>query len=161
MSKNMKNLSLNQIKKQNTQKFKDKKRVQFDNAKLDIDLVFRPSKKNQLFTEFMEVVVEGLQNKKVFDTEVILALSVMLAIKHFTSIETNAEGYDGLLEMMSILDDGEYTKKILEEFNKTELENLLLELRQIVSKVAIEAKKLAEEENLDKLSINSETEVIH
>ncbi|NEW08221.1 hypothetical protein GK047_19660 [Paenibacillus sp. SYP-B3998] len=128
MSKNVKNLSVAVVKKQNAQMYKDKKTIHFENAKLLVDIVFRPSKKSLVIAEMLDVLKEAMLENQKIDSAKGIALSTMLIIKHFTSIETDAQGYNGLLDMLVQLNDGEYTPKIIESFEQIELEKMFSEL---------------------------------
>jgi hypothetical protein len=145
MSNNIKNLSMSLVKKQDAQKFKDKKRVNFDNAKVDVDVVFRPSKRGVVVAEMMEVIQQAFTEQKKIDAGIGIAISTMLIIKHFTSIETDASDYDGFLEMTKLLNDGDYTSKILESFEPSELEKMFEELNTTLNMVTNEIDKVLEE----------------
>ncbi|ALS22312.1 hypothetical protein [Paenibacillus naphthalenovorans] len=141
MSKTTKNLSMNLVKKQVNQKFKDKKKVIFDGVSVDIDVVFRPSRRNLLTAEFMDIVHTALIDNKKIDSGVVLALGTALIIKHFTSIETDAEGYDGIMEMLDYLKDGGYLEKIISSFEGKELETIFEEIEKTFKFVTQELKK--------------------
>lgn len=129
MSSSPKNLSMSVVKKQVAQKFKEKKRINLDkNTKIDVDVVFRPTKKNLVVSTMLDIVSKAYKDSKPFDAGIGIGISTMLIIKHFTSIETDAEDYDGLLEMLVMLKDGGYTDKILNAFDPTELSTMFDEL---------------------------------
>lgn len=132
MSKAVKNLSAQMVKRQNNQIYKHKKRIILGNYKLDIETVFRPSKIKVVIAEFMETLEQAVKDGKKIDVGIGLALSTVLVIKHFTSLVTDANGYDGLLELLTILHDGEYTDTILEAFEKEQLEKMFGELGKVL-----------------------------
>lgn len=141
MSKTVKNLSMSLVKKQDAAKYKDKKRVNFDDAKVDIDVIFRPSKRNLVVAEMLDVLHNALVEKRKMDGGIGLILSNALIIKHFTSIETDAEGYEGLINMLTLLKDGDYLEKIMNAFEQTQLETMYEELNKaiLMTKEIIEA----------------------
>jgi hypothetical protein len=74
--------------------------------------------------ELVEAMQEYEKSGNKVDMYVIGGLLSVLIIKHFTSIDTNAEGYKGLLEMLQLLNDGDYTGKILSSFDREELQSV-------------------------------------
>ncbi|WII36271.1 hypothetical protein [Paenibacillus thiaminolyticus] len=125
----MKNLSIKQVKKEMKDRFKEKKRVEFgENHKLDVDVRFRPSLKNEVKKELIRVLTEALEQNKPLDAGMLLGLQTMLAIKHFTSLVTDAATLDDYMEMLHVLHDGGYTEPILEAFDREELAALYGEL---------------------------------
>ncbi|CAH8716445.1 hypothetical protein M5W83_02195 [Paenibacillus thiaminolyticus] len=125
----MKNLAIKQVKKEMKDRFKEKKRVEFgDNRKLDVDVRFRPSLKNEMKKELIRVLTEALEHNKPLDAGMLLGLQTMLAIKHFTSLVTDAATLDDYMEMLHVLHDGGYTERILEAFDRNELAALYGEL---------------------------------
>ncbi|RJG21629.1 hypothetical protein [Paenibacillus thiaminolyticus] len=125
----MKNLSIKQVKKEMKDRFKEKKRVEFgENQKLDVDVRFRPSLKNEVKKELFRVLTEALEQNKPLDAGMLLGLQTMLAIKHFTSLVTDAATLDDYMEMLHVLHDGGYTECILEAFDREELAALYGEL---------------------------------
>ncbi|MBU7316147.1 hypothetical protein [Paenibacillus oleatilyticus] len=132
MSKTVKNLSMSLVKKQDAAKYKDKKRVNFDDVKVDVDVVFRPSKRNLVVAEMLDVLHNALVEKKKMDGGVGLIISNALIVKHFTSIETDAEDYEGLINMLTLLTDGEYLEKIMNAFEKEQLEIMYEELNKAI-----------------------------
>lgn len=125
----MKNLAIKQVKKEMKDRYKEKKRVEFgENRKLDIDVRFRPSVKNDVKKELIRVLTEALEQNKPLDAGMLLGLQTMLAIKHFTSIVTDAATLDDYMEMLHVLHDGGYTERILEAFDRDELAALYTEL---------------------------------
>ncbi|WP_019420060.1 hypothetical protein [Paenibacillus sp. OSY-SE] len=125
----LKNLTLTQVKKETNEKYKPKKQVVFDNnTKVDVETVFRPSRKNKLKAELLRILTEALTTKQPFDAGLILGLETMLAIKYFTSLKTDAETFEQYMEMLHLLNDGDYTEKILDAFEIDELHMLFEEL---------------------------------
>lgn len=125
----MKNLAVKQVKKEMKDRYKEKKRVEFgENRKLDIDVRFRPSVKNDVKKELIRVLTEALEQNKPLDAGMLLGLQTMLAIKHFTSLVTDAATLDDFMEMLHVLHDGGYTERILEAFDRDELAALYTEL---------------------------------
>ncbi|WP_010498385.1 hypothetical protein [Paenibacillus elgii] len=132
MSKTVKNLSMSLVKKQDAAKYKDKKRVNFDDVKVDVDVVFRPSKRNLVVAEMLDVLHNALVEKRKMDGGIGLIISNALIVKHFTSIETDAEDYEGLINMLTLLTDGEYLEKIMTAFEKEQLEIMYEELNKAI-----------------------------
>ena len=125
----MKNLSIKQVKKELKDRFKETKRVEFgENRKLEVDVRFRPSLKNEVKKELIRVLTEALEQNKPLDAGMLLGLQTMLAIKHFTSLVTDAATLDDYMEMLHVLHDGGYTERILEAFDRDELAALYGEL---------------------------------
>ncbi|WCF06973.1 hypothetical protein NDS46_21910 [Paenibacillus thiaminolyticus] len=125
----MKNLSIKQVKKEMKDRFKETKRVEFGgNQKLDVDVRFRPSLKNEVKKELIRVLTEALEQNKPLDAGMLLGLQTMLAIKHFTSLVTDAATLHDYMEMLHVLHDGGYTERILEAFDRDELAALYGEL---------------------------------
>ncbi|NGP57669.1 hypothetical protein FLT15_04480 [Paenibacillus thiaminolyticus] len=125
----MKNLSIKQVKKEMKDRFKETKRVEFGgNQKLDVDVRFRPSLKNEVKKELIRVLTGALEQNKPLDAGMLLGLQTMLAIKHFTSLVTDAATLDDYMEMLHVLHDGGYTERILEAFDREELAALYSEL---------------------------------
>ncbi|MDU5143615.1 MAG: hypothetical protein E6230_15665 [Paenibacillus dendritiformis] len=125
----MKNLAVKQVKKEMKDRYKEKKRVEFGgNRKLDVDARFRPSVKSDVKKELIRVLTEALEQNKPLDAGMLLGLQTMLAIKHFTSIVTDAATLDDYMEMLHALHDGGYTERILEAFDREELAALYGEL---------------------------------
>ncbi|MVP00804.1 hypothetical protein [Paenibacillus lutrae] len=150
MSKREKNLSLQQVKKQNNQKYKELKRITFEQSKIDLDVTFRPSKVNALTADFMGIMQEALTHSKLFDAGAALSVGTALIIKHFTSIETDADDYDGLLDMLRQLKDGNYLDPIMDSFQFEEVEKIFETLKNAVSLVTDEVKKVHLDETAEK-----------
>lgn len=148
MSKNIKNLSMSMIKKNHAQKYKKKKQVLFNNGtKVDIDVAFDPLKRVRLIEDFHKIIVDALKNEKNLDGETFTAFSTMLIIKHFTSIETDVDNYDGLIEMIILLGKDEYSdvvNKIMTSFDEEQLFIMFEELESFFLKVNEEILKITE-----------------
>ncbi|MCY9517224.1 hypothetical protein [Paenibacillus apiarius] len=125
----LKNLTLTQVKKETNEKYKPKKQVVFDNkTKVDVETVFRPSRKNKLKAELLQILTEALTANQPFDAGLILGIETMLAIKYFTSLKTDAATFGQYMEMLHLLNDGGYTEPILDAFDADELHKLFAEL---------------------------------
>lgn len=152
MSKKQKNLSLNLIKEQNTEKYKNKKRVHFDDGLyIDVDTVFQPVKIENVINEFGEILQEVGGAGKSIDIGASLVIIATLLIKHMTSLETEAADYNGILELAGELKNGEYFDKIIESFDEVEREKAF-------EKIASTLEKL--KENLEKLASDNAEEVV-
>jgi hypothetical protein len=146
MSKNPTNLNLSQVKKEVNSLYNDKKRVTFSNgSKIDVDVKFRPSTRSLVVAEIMDLLQKALEDKRDIGNGKFLAISTMLIIKHFTTIQTDAKTYDELLEMSVLLHDGGYTDKIIESLDKEELEEMYKQLNEAVSTLNQEIQKLVSE----------------
>ncbi|MCG7406386.1 hypothetical protein MH117_03080 [Paenibacillus sp. ACRRX] len=118
----IRNLSLAQVKKEAAEKYKNTTVLTFENGtKIDVDLVLRPSKITKLKTELIDVLSDAMEQKKKLDAPTLFAIQTMLVVKYFTSIKADVKGYDGLLDMLYTLNDGNYTNKILESFDPAQL----------------------------------------
>lgn len=150
MRKQPKNLSLTAVKRQNTAKFKALKKVHLTSGGyVDVDTVFRPSKITATAQELLAVFQEAFESKKRIDAAVGVLLSTALLIKNFTSLETDARGYDGLLALLGELQDGNYVEEILEGFEKSEIEKLFDMLKQSTDNLVLEIDKLVAENKTD------------
>lgn len=135
MSKQQKNLSLSGLKKQNAQTYKGKKRIQFDNgAKLDIDVVFQPTKIENVVKEVASVFDEVAKRKDGDQIDAGLWAVVMMAsiIKNFTTIETDAVGLGGLVELMQELKNANYYDKIVESFDESEINKTISQVNKFL-----------------------------
>ena len=146
MNKKLKNLSMSQVNQENAAKYKDLKRVSFDGAKIDIDVRFRPSKRTTAVSELLNVLQEAFKNNKKIDASIGVGISTSIIIKNFTSIETDAEGYDGLLALLAALKDASYLDKIVESFNEDELNTMLNEMNEAIQKVVAEFNNSVQED---------------
>jgi len=152
---NPKDLSLSLIKKEDANKYKEKKRIYFDNgSKIDIDVAFRPTKISMVSAEVLNIIQEALDNKKQLDAGVVLGITTMLIIKHFTTIKIDGNmDYDGYMEMLKLMNDNGYTNKILESFDKDELEKVYKEVNNALSILGSELNKLLVENGEDNASV--------
>jgi hypothetical protein len=135
MSKQPKNLSLSTLKKQNAKTYKDKKQIHFANGdKLDIDLVFQPTKVENVLQEMLQVVDEVSKRKNGEDIDISVWSIVMMSsiIKNFTSIETDALGLDGLVELRKQLKDAKYYDDIIGAFDEIELNNAVAKINEML-----------------------------
>ncbi|QJD84000.1 hypothetical protein [Cohnella herbarum] len=136
------NLSSLQMTKKVNDKYKRTKRVQFANGStLDIDLLFRPSKRDDLIADLLNLVKFAFENNKKFDASIGIALSTALIIKYFTSLETDAESYDDMLNLIVALKDGEYLQDIITSFVQDELEKIFGDLKRAINLVHEEVTK--------------------
>lgn len=143
MRKQTKNLSLTTVKKQNAAKFKALKKVHLTSGGyVDVDTVFRPSKITAAAEELLNIFKEAFESNKRIDAAVGVLLSTALLIKNFTSLETDAHGYDGLLALLGELQDGNYVEEILESFEKSEIDKLFHMLKQSTDNLVLEIDKL-------------------
>ncbi|RXZ83373.1 hypothetical protein EBB07_06045 [Paenibacillaceae bacterium] len=146
MSKTLKNLSLQAVKTENTKRYKDKKRIQFDQAKLDVELVFRPSKRDEVIAEYISVFQDAIKNGTALNESGLFAVTAALIVKHFTSLETNAATYPELIELLAALKDGDYLDKILGSFDELELQRMIEQFSQANTLITEEMKKSAVEQ---------------
>lgn len=124
----VKNLSLSHIKKQDAKKYKDKRQVLLDNGtiKVEVDTVFRPSKKNQVIVELFKLIQEKAKKKESVTGELISAAMISLIIKHFTTIDVKGlKTLDDYVELFVILTDNDYLTPIIDSFDKSELQSMI------------------------------------
>jgi hypothetical protein len=125
MSTQNKNMSFSKIKQENDAKFNKVKRVIFDgNVTLDIDQSFRETKIEILIQELLKVMAEALDSGKEITNGIGSTLMTAAMIKHFTSLETDAETFEDFIILINALQDREYLNKILESFDQTEVKKL-------------------------------------
>lgn len=151
MNKQPKNLSLSTLKKQNTKTYKDKKRIHFENGdKLDIDVVFQPMKIEKVIKEIMSIMEEVNKRKinKDIDEGAWLVATMASIIKNFTSIETNAIGLDGLIELSEELKNAEYYDQIVESFDESELNKTFNKINVVSQRVVQNIDLLKEKQGL-------------
>lgn len=142
---NVKNLSLSHIKKEDAKKFKDKKQVLFHdgNVKVDVDLVFRPSKRNEVSADLMKLMQGKLElNPEEVTAETSLAVILCLIIRHFSTLDVKgAETFDDYLEMFKIMTDNGYLSPILQSFDPQELQSTIEEVSKNLNKWTLELNK--------------------
>ncbi|TVX97966.1 hypothetical protein [Cohnella terricola] len=130
------NLSAAEITKQVDVKYKKTKRVQFeDGHTIDIEMLFRPSKKDALIVELMELLQSSYEKEKKVDAAVGIGLTIALVVKCFTSLETDAQSCEELLSLIRTLKDGGYLDTILAAFEQTELDSIFNDLKIAIDKV--------------------------
>ncbi|MBW7474071.1 hypothetical protein K0T92_04900 [Paenibacillus oenotherae] len=157
MRKQTKNLSLSTVKKQNASAFKELKRVHLTSGGfVDLDVVFRPTKITATAQELLAVFKESFESHKKIDATIGVLLSTALLIKNFTSLETDASGYDGLLALFNELQDGKYVEEIVAGFEKAEIEKLFEELKQATDNLVLEIDRLVAAESKNGRSDRSE-----
>ncbi|MFB7817755.1 hypothetical protein ACFC0X_26745 [Paenibacillus chitinolyticus] len=149
MSKKEKNLSLPQVKRQNNQVYKDKKRIVLGQSKLDLDMIFRPSKTNELTAEFIGLMQQAMKEAKPFDAGAAMGLTVALVIRYFTSIETNAKSYEEHLDMLRQLKDADYLDTIMDAFELSEVERVFEEIQRSITSLTAEVNKSLQNEFAD------------
>ncbi|RXZ78201.1 hypothetical protein EBB07_29545 [Paenibacillaceae bacterium] len=158
----MANLKLNQLKNKVDKKYNGKKRIDLgDNFKIDIDTVFKPSKKNEVLHEYASLFQEMLKKKTVYSDSNLLTVITALIIKKFTSLETDAKSYEEVIEMMEILLDGGYLNKIVEALMGDEMTALIEEFGKVNEEITNHIYKAAEEleEEANTLKIDAESVV--
>lgn len=144
----VKNLSLSQIKKQDAQKYKNKKQIMFDdgNTKVDVDLVFRPSKRNEVIANLLKLIQGKTEKEESVTGDTITAVMLCLIIKHFSSIDVKgADDFDDYLEMFQLLTDNNYLSPILQGFDPQELQSCIDEVNKQIANWTIELNKILEE----------------
>ncbi|OMD75289.1 hypothetical protein [Paenibacillus odorifer] len=161
-----KNLTLGAIKKDNA-KYKKTKRIQLDSTThLDVDTKFDPSKRalakvdfvNIVFTKLLELTKEAsdgdMLDEEKYDAstnnylneKALLALEILLIIKHFTSLEVKANDYDECFNAIEQLESYEYLQTILESFGKDEFNLLLNEFSSEIDTVNAKIDQLIKEQ---------------
>lgn len=158
MSKQQKNLSLTTLKKQNAKTYKDKKQIHFANGdKLDIDVVFQPTKIESVIQETLEILTKVAERKdKDIDAGTWLVVTMASVIKTFTSIETDAVGFDGLIELSVALKNAEYYDQIVSAFDQVELEKTFMKINDALQLVNQQINLLKEKQEV----VKSEEEVV-
>jgi hypothetical protein len=143
-----KNLSLSHIKKQDTQKYKEKKQVLFDDGKtkVDVDVVFRPSKINEVIADLIKLIQAKVEKEEAPNGETIMAVVLSLIVKHFSSIDVKgANTFNDYLEMYMIMNDNGYLSPILQAFDPQELQKAIDEVNKNLEKWTIELNKIIDE----------------
>lgn len=152
-----KNLSLSHIKKQDSKRFKDKKQVLFDDGaiKVDIDLKFRPSKKNQVVADLLRLIHEKADKKEPLSGDLISATMISLIVQHFTTIDVKGlTSLDDYVELFTILSDNQYLAPIMDSFDEKELQLLIDEINKQLNKWNVELNKVLDD--LDSNILNEE-----
>lgn len=144
---NVKNLSLSHLKKQDTEKYKEKKEVLFhDGTKVDVDKVFRPSVQNDLNTELLKLFQDLIKKKDKADGGEITAVALCLIIKYFTSIEVKgAKTFNDYIEMYNIIEDNEYLQPIIQAFEPSELQKSMDSINNMISHWTKDMERVIEE----------------
>jgi hypothetical protein len=143
-----KNLSLSHIKKQDTQKYKEKKQVLFDDGKtkVDVDVVFRPSKINEVIADLIKLIQEKVEKEEAPNGEAIMAVVLSLIVKHFSSIDVKgANTFNDYLEMYMIMSDNGYLSPILQAFDPQELQKAIDEVNKNLERWTVELNKIIDE----------------
>ncbi|MFC8688152.1 hypothetical protein [Brevibacillus porteri] len=157
------NLSMTHAKKEDTKKYKDKKQVLFhDGTKLDIDVVFRPSKKQELGVDLLKLIREKIEKLENVDGNLLTDVLTSLIVKHFTSIQVKGlESFDDHLEMYKILQDNDYLSPILQAFDPIELqttiENTIEEANKQMNKISDDLDRILESQMESRSELNEET----
>lgn len=155
---NLKNLNLKTVKKENDLNYNKVKTVKFgESTKVDIKQVFKPSILDKLCAEFYNVWLKAYQQKKDTTEKSLIGIGTALILKHFTSLETDAETYDELGELLFDLQDSKYAEPIMSAFDKEQLKvafDLLGEAASVLlDNVSKEFAKW-QEENANKSEVN-------
>lgn len=118
-------MSFSQIKQENDAKFNQVKRVSFDGGvTLDVEQSFRETKVELLLKELLKIVGESMEKGKEITNDIGQTLMIALAIKYFTSLDTDISSFDDYIFLVNELQDREYFQKIVDSFDKTELSKL-------------------------------------
>lgn len=144
---NVKNLSLSHLKKQDTEKYKEKKQVLFhDGTKVDVNMVFRLSVQNDLNTELLHLLQTKVENRENVEGISIMAVAFSLIIKYFTSIDIKgAKTFNDYLEMYSILEDNGYLEPIVKAFDPMELQKSMDNINKVISRWTNDMGKVIDE----------------
>ncbi|RNB52668.1 hypothetical protein EDM57_21000 [Brevibacillus gelatini] len=157
----IKNLSLSHIKKQDAKKFKEKKQVLLDDGtvKVDVDVTFRTSKKNQVVADLIKLIQEKVKKNESVTGESISAAMLSLIIKQFTSIDVKSlNTLDDYVEMFIIMTDNNYISPIIDSFDKTELQSMIDYVNEQLDKWNVEVRKILEEIRTNE-GVNNGTEL--
>ncbi|WP_064198977.1 hypothetical protein [Brevibacillus brevis] len=144
----VKNLSFSHLKKEDAKKFKDKKQVLFNDGatKVELDLVFRPSKRNQVIADLYKLSQEKAQKSESVSGEMISAAMVSLIIKHFTTIDVkDLKTLDDYVELFIIMTDNDYLSPILNSFDRVELQSMIDHVNDQVAQWDVELRKVMDE----------------
>jgi hypothetical protein len=147
-----KNLSLSHLKKQDSKKFKDKKQVLFDDGatKVEVDLAFRPSKRNQVVVDLYQLIQEKTEKSESVTGEMISAAMISLIIKHFTTIDAKGlKTLDDYVELFIIMTDTNYLSPIIDSFDRSELQSMIDYINEQLVKWDAELHKVMEEIKVD------------
>ncbi|ATF13694.1 hypothetical protein A616_17400 [Brevibacillus brevis X23] len=157
------NLSIAHAKKEDAKKYKKKNQVLFhDGTKLDVDAVFRPSKKEELGADLLKLIQGKIEKLENVDGNLLMAVLTSLIVKHFTSIEVKAlETFDDHLKMYNILQDNDYLSPILQTFNpvdlQTMIEDTIKEANKQMKKISDELNRVFESQMESRSELNEET----
>lgn len=147
-TKKTSDLSLAGMKKKDSQTYKEKDRVEFPEGKVDIELNFRPTKKMVLIAELIDVLKQAVFDNKQIDANNSLAVEIALIMKHFTSLNISgleANNFDGLVTLFSLLSDNGYLEPIMKAFDPVELEKLFNEIKESLIQYKKDVEKITAE----------------
>lgn len=166
MTKDIKKLSVNELKKQN--KLLDEKRdfsVMIGEAeyKLTHDVKFRRTKQHELLDDMVAFFNEGGNRVELY--ELATPYTALLILKHFTSLEVS-DDIDEAIDLLQVLIDLEILDKILNELPEDEVVKIYELITQTVDIMkdnfdAMEAEAQAvadqiENENVKELYLNGD-----
>lgn len=141
----VKNLSMSQIKKQDVKRYRDKKQVLFDDGttKVDVDVTLRPSKKNQVIADLLNLIHEKADKHDALTGDMISATMISLIVKHFTTIDVKGlNSLDDYVELFVIMTDNQYLAPIMDAFDKTELQALIDDINKQLNRWNAELHKV-------------------
>lgn len=120
MSKNKK-LTLSEIKKIDAKSFSGKKDVIIKGYSLTIDEVFRPTKIQELISEFIDKQLYIVENEIQFDQW--LEYTLLLMIKHFTSLQI-PDSFAEQIATWQLLIDNDLFADIVNNINQEEIKKM-------------------------------------
>ena len=116
-----KSLSLATLKKTDAQKFGSKKQIIIDGYSLVVDEAFRPTKVQELVSEYLDKVLYVTQNEIEFSKWFDYIL--LLMVRHFTSLEIPSD-FESQVSAWKLLIDTDYFVQILDALNQEEMQKV-------------------------------------
>lgn len=136
MTKNIKNLTGAELKKQNKALDAQKEftiEIGGEEYKLTHDIVFRKTKQIKLIEDLIEYFSAGAENPEIL--EMATPYTALLVIKHFTSLEVSNDIQDALA-LLAVLMDLEVLDKIIDKMPEEETKKLFDVLTETVGNMS-------------------------
>ena len=137
MSKNKK-LTLSEIKKLDAKSFSGKREVIIKGYSLTIEEAFRPTKVQELISEFIDKQIYITENEIQFDRW--LEYILILMIKHFTSLQV-PDSFAEQIATWELLIDNDLFAEIVDAMNQDEIKKMF----KLIQAATDVPDKLAEE----------------
>ncbi len=144
MSKSKK-ITISSLKREDSKKY-TKKVIYVGDYEVTVDEQLRPTKIQSMIAELIEKDEYASENGYLFNPS---EYALILFVKFFTDISVPSE-YEKQIAMLSLLVDLEYLEKIIDAFNKKEMNKLNKMIKQYHSNLNLlmnELVKMAEEDD--------------